>query len=348
MPHSRFYNRKGPFSARELAAAVGAELYQGELGGRMFVDVAPLSHAQDDQISFLDNSRYTQQFSESAAGACVVRARNIPQAPQGMVLLISENPYVTYAQIAALFYPTPVPEIGIHPSAVIHPSAQIGKGCTIEPHAVIEENVEVGEGSVIGAGTVLRRGVIVGKECRIAANCHIAFTMMGDRVIIHPQVAIGQDGFGFATEHGHHVKVPQLGKVMIGNDVEIGAGTCIDRGAAPDTVIGDEVKIDNLVQIGHNVRLGKGCIIVSQVGISGSTHLGDFVIVGGQTGIAGHLSIASGTRIAAKSGVMRNVEQGMDIGGSPAMPSREWHRQTLALKNLTRNEFMQNNSEENL
>lgn len=346
MPHSRFYDRKGPFSARELAEAVGAELYQGELGRRMFVDVAPLSHAQNDQISFLDNTRYTQQFSESGAGACIVRARNIPQAPQGMVLLIAENPYVAYAQIAAMFYPEPSAEVGIHPTAVIHPSATIGKGCAIEPYAVIEAGVEVGEGSSVGAGTVLRRGVSIGKNCRIAANCHVAYTMMGDRVIVHPNVAIGQDGFGFATERGHHVKVPQLGKVMIGNDVEIGAGTCIDRGAAPDTIIGDDVKIDNLVQIGHNVRLGKGCIIVAQVGISGSTHLGDFVVVGGQTGIAGHLTIASGTRIAAQSGVMRSVEKAMDIGGAPAMPSREWHRQTLAIKNLAKSDFMNHNNDE--
>ena len=343
MPHSRFYDRKGPFSARELANAVEAELYQPELGGRMFSDVAPLGQASEEDISFLDNSRYTQQFSESNAGACVARARQIPMAPKGMVLLISENPYVAYAKIARLFYPDTKTEAGIHPSAMIHPTAQIGAGCAIEPHAVIEADVVVGEGSTIGAGAVLRRGVMVGKDCKIGANCHIAFTLMGDRVIIHPQAAIGQDGFGFATERGNHIKVPQLGKVVIGNDVEIGANTCIDRGAAPDTLIGDGVKIDNLVQIGHNVRLGKGCIIVSQVGISGSTQLGDYVVVGGQVGIAGHISIAGGTRIAAKSGVMRSVEHTQDIGGSPALPMREWHKQTLALKNLTKSEFTKTN-----
>jgi UDP-3-O-[3-hydroxymyristoyl] glucosamine N-acyltransferase len=343
MPHSRFYDRKGPFSARALADAVEAELYQPELGGRMFADVAPLGQATEEHISFLDNSRYTQQFSESQAGACVARARLIPMAPKGMVLLISENPYATYAKIARLFYPELQPEAKIHPTAVIHPTAQIGAGCAIEPYAVIEADVVVGDGSFIGSGAVLRHGVMIGKECKIGAHCHIAYTMMGDRVIIHPSASIGQDGFGFATERGHHIKVPQLGKVVIGNDVEIGAGTTIDRGAAPDTVISDGVKIDNLVQIGHNVRLGKGCIIVSQVGISGSTQLGDYVVVGGQVGIAGHINIAGGSRIAAKSGVMRSVEHPMDIGGSPAMPMREWHKQTLALKNLTKSEFTKRN-----
>lgn len=343
MPHSRFYSRKGPFSARQLADAVGAELYQGEFGGRMFSDVAPLSHANTEQVSFLDNSRYIQQFSESAAGACVVRARHIPQAPQGMVLLLSENPYATYARLAGLFYPEPTPEPGIHPTAVVHPTATLGKNVSIEPHAIIESGVEIGDGSVIGAHTVLRQGVAIGADCRIGAHCHIAYTMMGDRVTIHPHVSIGQDGFGFATERGQHIKVPQLGKVQIGNDVEIGAGTCIDRGAAPDTIIGDQVKIDNLVQIGHNVRIGKGCIIVSQVGISGSTQLGDYVVIGGQAGLAGHISIAGGSRIAAKSGVMRSLEEPMDIGGSPAVPMREWHKQTLALKNLTKSDFASKN-----
>ena len=343
MPHSRFYNRKGPFSARELADAVEAELYQPQLGGRLFSDVSPLGQATEEHVSFLDNSRYTQQFSESQAGACVARARYIPLAPPGMVLLVSENPYVTYARIAGMFYPEPKAEVGIHPSAIIHPSAQIGAECTIEPYAVIEADVIVGEGCVIGSGAVLRRGVTLGKRCKIGAHCHVAFTLMGDRVILHPQVSVGQDGFGFATEKGQHIKVPQLGKVVIGNDVEIGANSCIDRGAAPDTLIGDGVKIDNLVQIGHNVRLGKGCIIVSQVGISGSTQLGDYVVVGGQAGLAGHISIAGGSRIAAKSGVMRSLEHPADIGGSPAVTMREWHKQTLALKNLTKSEFHKRN-----
>ena len=338
MPDSRFYKKEGPFSARQLADAVEAELYQAELGGRMLSDVAPLGQATEEHVSFLDNSRYTAQFAESAAGACVVRARNIDRAPPGMVLLISDNPYATYARIAAMFYPEPKPQAGIAKTAVIDASAHIGKGASIGPYAVIEAGVEVGEGTVIGPHAVIRRGVQIGRDCGIGAHAHIAYTLIGDRVVIHPQAAIGQDGFGFATDRGKHIKVPQLGRVVIGNDVEIGAGTCIDRGAAPDTIISDGVKIDNLVQIGHNVRLGKGCIIVAQVGISGSTQLGDYVVAGGQAGFAGHLTIAAGSRIGAQSGVMRSLDHAADIGGSPAIPMREWHKQTLALKNLARSE----------
>lgn len=347
MPDTRFYRKEGPFSARQLADAVEAELYQAELGGRMLVDVAPLGQATGEHVSFLDNTRYTQQFRESKAGACVIRPRMIEQAPAGMVLIVSDNPYATYARIASLFYPEPKPAPEISPKAVIHKTAKIGAGCTVEPYAVIEENVEIGDGTIVGPGAVIRRGVSIGRDCRIGAHCHIAYTIIGDRAIIHPQAAIGQDGFGFATDKGRHIKVAQLGRVIIGNDVEIGAGTCIDRGAAPDTIISDGAKIDNLVQIGHNVRIGKGCIIVAQVGISGSTQLGDYVVAGGQAGFAGHLSIAAGSRIGAQSGVMRSLERAQDIGGSPAVPMREWHKQTLALKALTRSEFATKNIDDN-
>lgn len=346
MPDSRFYRKEGPFEARALADAVEAELYQQELGGRLIHDVAPLGQAGEEHVSFLDNMRYTQQFRESKAGACVVRPRMIDMAPAGMVLLLSENPYATYARIASIFYPDPSPSGKVSKLAVIDPSAKIGNGCTVDPHAIIEEGVEIGDGTAIGPGAVIRRGVVIGKDCRIGANCHIAYSIIGDRTIIHPQAAIGQDGFGFATDKGRHTKVPQLGRVIIGNDVEIGAGTCIDRGAAPDTIIGEGVKIDNLVQIGHNVRLGKGCIIVAQVGISGSTQFGDYVVAGGQAGFAGHLTIAPGSRIAAQSGVMRSLERTQDIGGTPAMPMRDWHKQTLALKALTRSDFAAKNTEE--
>lgn len=347
MPDTRFYQNQGPFEAKVLAEMVDAELYQPELGGRPLYDVAPLGAATQEHVSFLDNTRYTQQFRESRAGACVVRPRQIEIAPAGMVLILSENPYATYARIAALFYPEPKPAPVVSKLAVIDASAKIGKDVSVGPYAIIEAGVEIGDHSIIGPGAVIRRGVIIGKHCQIGANCHIAYTQMGERVFIHPQAAIGQDGFGFATDKGKHIKVPQLGRVLIGNDVEIGAGTCIDRGAAPDTIIGDGAKIDNLVQIGHNVRIGKGCIIVAQVGISGSTQLGDYVVAGGQAGFAGHLSIAAGSRIGAQAGVMRSLEHAQDIGGSPAVPMREWHKQTLALKALTRQEYASKQSNGN-
>ncbi len=192
----------------------------------------------------------------------------------------------------------------------------------------------IGDGVVIGANTVIGKGVQIGSGSRIGALCTISHTIMGSQCIIHRGTHIGQDGFGFAMGRGGHVKVPQLGRVMIGSHVEIGSGTCIDRGAGPDTIIGDGCKIDNLVQIAHNVQLGRGCVVVSQVGISGSTVLEDGVVAGGQVGIAGHLTIGAGAMLAARSGVTRNLEGAKAYGGTPAVPIKDWHRQVVALNRL--------------
>lgn len=342
MVDSRFYERKGPFLLSDLANIAHAELYQPEKGDLSIEDVAPLHVADINHISFFSNRKYINNFARSQAGACIIEAEDIDLAPEGMALLITDNPYRAYAQIAATFYPpqeemlSPGVSSWIASTAVIDANATIGEGCRIDHGAVIGPEVVIGNYTRIGANTIISKGCMIGDNCVISNSVSIAYALIGDRAIIHPGVRIGQDGFGFAQDRGGHVKVPQLGRVIIGNDVEIGANSCIDRGAGPDTIIGDQAKIDNLVQIGHNVTLGRGCIVVAQVGIAGSTEVGDYVLIGGQVGIAGHLRIGSGVQIAGQSGVIRDVPPKEAVGGYPAIPVKQWHRQTAVLKHLVK------------
>ncbi len=335
MADPRFFARNTPLRLGDIAEMTGALLAEGE-GAFAIEDVAPLDRSDRQKISFLDNPKYIDSFAESKAGACFVKERYRDRAPKGMALLLTEDPYRAYARIAQHFYPF-IPQVdGISPHAVVEPSATIGKDTTIGPGAFIGKHVEIGERVIIGPNAVLHEGVSVGHDSRIGAISSLSHCLIGERVIIHRGVHIGQDGFGFALHRDGHMKVPQLGRVIVGNDVEIGAGTCIDRGTGPDTTIGDGAKIDNLVQIGHNVQIGRGAIVVAQVGISGSTRIGDGAVLGGQVGIAGHLRIGPGAKIAAQAGVMADIPAGESYGGSPAVPVKDWHRQTVALARLIR------------
>jgi UDP-3-O-[3-hydroxymyristoyl] glucosamine N-acyltransferase len=323
----RFFTVAGPFKLAELASIAGASLADPAAGDRLITDVAPLDQAGASDITFLDNRRYLEAFGASRAGACVALAANAERAPAGMALLFSEAPYMAFARIARAFYPTPAVEPGIAPSAAVDSTARLGPGCRVDGGAVIGRGAVIGAGCHIGANAVIGDAVTLGEACIVGAGASISHSILGNRVYIYPGARIGQDGFGFASGAEGHLRIPQLGRVIIHDDVEIGANTTIDRGAGPDTVIGAGCMIDNLVQIGHNVQMGRGCVIVSQVGISGSTKLGDFVVLGGQVGVAGHLNIGSGARIAAKSGVHTNIPAGAEMGGAPAVPVREWRRQ---------------------
>ena len=236
--------------------------------------------------------------------------------------------------IAQAFYPAPPAAAGVHPTACVDPTATLGEGVEVGAFAVIGARAEVGAGSAIGPHAVIGPGVCVGEGCRLHAGVVVSHALVGARVTLHPGVKIGQDGFGFAADPSGHVKAPQLGRVTIGDGCEIGANTTIDRGHLHDTVIGEGVWIDNLVQIGHNVRIGRGCILVAQSGVSGSTKLGDFVALGGQAGLAGHLTIGSGAQIAAQCGVMADVAPGAVVCGSPATPIKEYFRQVATLRRL--------------
>jgi len=337
MADPRFFATAGPFDLSALAGIAGAELVAGR--GRTtgsYRGVAPLEAAAAEDVSFFDNPRYAAAFAASKAGACIVRPDAAALAPATMALLVSANPYLGFARIAQAFHPVPALMPGIAPTASVDPSARLGEGCRVDAGAAIAAAAELGARCHVGANTVIGPGVRLGDDCTVEPGATLAYCLIGNRVLIHAGVRIGQDGFGFASGAEGHVKVPQLGRVIIGNDVEIGANTTIDRGAGPDTVIGAGTQIDNLVQIGHNVVLGKGCVVVAQVGISGSTKVGDYVVIGGQAGLTGHLSIGTKARIAGQSGVMRDVAEGETVGGSPATTMREWLRRVAVVDRLAR------------
>lgn len=336
MADSRFFKSAGPFSLERLAEIAGATLSDPAAGAVLVDDIAPLETATQTQLSFLDNKKYVDAFRQSKAKACLVRAELVDQAPDGMVCLITQNPYKSYALVAQAFYPEAKSNGTIAPSAVIDASAVIGDGTSVGACAVIGRDVTIGKNCVIMPGAVIADGVEIGDETHIGANTSLMCCKIGDRVRIYPGACIGQAGFGFAIDQTGFITVPQLGRVIIEDDVEVGANTTIDRGAGPDTIIGRGTRIDNLVQIGHNVRTGENCVIVAQTGISGSTHLGDFVMTGGQSGFAGHIKVGSGARVAAQSGVMRDIAPGNEVMGCPAVPIKQFMRQTAVLSKLTR------------
>lgn len=318
MADPRFFKNTGPKTAADLAALTGAVLSNLE-PDTLLEDVAPLDAAQGTHLSFLDNRKYLGQFQKTQAGACFVTSDLASKAPEGVGLLITPQPYRAYALAAQAFYPQ---------------DNGCGDETVIEDGAIVKPGASLGKGTLIEAGAVIGENVVIGDYCRVGPNAVVSHAVIGNHVRLYPGVKVGQDGFGFAIDPSGFVKVPQLGRVIIQDHVEIGANTTIDRGAGPDTVIGAGTWIDNLVQIGHNVKMGRCCVIVSQVGISGSTILGDFVMMGGQSGVAGHLEIGSGAKIGAQSGVMKSVPPGEQQMGAPAVPSKQFMRQVAMLKRL--------------
>ncbi|MGH7044062.1 MAG: UDP-3-O-(3-hydroxymyristoyl)glucosamine N-acyltransferase, partial [Acetobacteraceae bacterium] len=270
------------------------------------------------------------------AGAVLLQAGLESDVPAETVPIVCPNPAAAWTRVAALFHPLPPLRPGAHPSAVVDPAARIDPSAEIGPLAVIGAGAEIGARCRIGPHAVIGEGVVIGADCRIGAAASVSHAIIGARVLLHPGARIGQEGFGLTEGENGLLTMPQLGQVVIEDDVEVGANSTIDRGALADTVIGAGSRLDNLVQIGHNVRLGRCCVIVAQVGISGSTVLDDFVVVGGQAGFAGHLTIGARARVGAQAGVIRNVPEGADMLGTPAMPARIFFRQVAWLRRMVR------------
>jgi UDP-3-O-[3-hydroxymyristoyl] glucosamine N-acyltransferase len=344
MADENFFYNQGPISLADIATLSQSSLFLPAhlQPDELIYDVASLDEADNKTITVLNNAKYLPVLAKTQAKACFIEEKYASKAPKSLALLISANPYKAYALTGMAFYPQIKPQAVIAKNATIDSSAVIGENTNIEGNVVIGANVKIGKNCHIGTNTVLDQGVVIGDHTYISSNVSISYALIGKQVLIHPGVRIGQDGFGFASDFFGHYKIPQLGRVLIGNNVEIGANTCIDRGSSRDTVISDGCMIDNLVQIAHNVVLGKNCVIVAQVGIAGSTTLGDFVVVGGQGGIAGHLAIGSGAKIAAQSGVIKDIQAMSEQGGYPAMPIKQWHRQTIMLKKILKEQMKTN------
>ena len=338
---ARFFARSGPHSLAAVVAAAGGDAAADgalSLGQSLLHGISPLQTATPDTVSFLDNRRYVDALKATSAGAVLVHPALAGHVPPGTVAIRTAQPYLAWARVAALFHPEPPVRPGIHQAASVDPAAQVDASAEIAALAVIEAGAEIGPRCRIGPLAVIGAGVILGADCRVGAGASISHAVVGNRVYFYPGCRVGQEGFGFATGPTGFTTVPQLGRVLIGDDVEIGANTTIDRGSSQDTVIGSGTRIDNQVQIGHNVRLGRCCVIVAQAGISGSAVLGDFVQLGGQAGVTGHLTIGDFARIGAKSGVMADVPAKAEYVGAPAMPAREFFRELTTLRKIAARE----------
>jgi UDP-3-O-[3-hydroxymyristoyl] glucosamine N-acyltransferase len=335
MEHPGFFERAGPFSLASVAAAAEAKLADGADPNLRLEDVKPLDDAGTGDLSFVDNPKYLPAFAATSAGACLVAPKFANQAPSGTVCLVTPEPYRAFARALLLFYPDALrPKAALAGGSNVHPSAMIEPGAVVEAGAVIGPEARIGEGTTIAAGSVIGYRVHVGRNCYIGPNASVTHALIGNHVTIHAGTAIGQDGFGFAMGKAGHVKVPQIGRVIIQDGVEIGANATVDRGALRDTIIGEGTKIDNLVQIGHNVVIGRHCIIVAQTGISGSAQLGDLVALGCLGGLDRHLQLGAGAQSAASSNVRGDVPPGVRWGGTPAKPVRLWFRELTLVQKL--------------
>jgi len=335
-----FFPPRSTLSLREISDITGVPLPANAEPEFQVEGVASLDSAGPSDLACMDNPTYARELAETRAGVCLVLDRFAANTPAETVAMASAQPLRAYAQVLARMFPDAArPQSsfaadGVSPHACVHPTARLGAGVTVDPGAAVGPGGRIGAGSIIGAQAVIGPKVEIGSDCAIAAGVTVTNALIGNRVVLHPGVRVGQDGFGYVMSPTGHMKVHQLGRVIIHDDVEVGANTTIDRGSRRDTIVGEGTKIDNLVQIAHNVVIGRHCIIVAQVGIAGSTTIEDLVAIGGHTAVAPNLRIGKGAQIAAGAGVMTDVPPGQRWGGSPARPAREFFREHATLKSL--------------
>lgn len=334
MPDPRFYPPGPGLTLAEAAALTGAALAGGDPALRL-TGAAPLRAAGPGDVAFATGPKVAADLAATRAGACLV--------PPGMAdapcaLLVAADPKSAWVRLAAALHPDPAPVPGIGPGAQVHPAAVLGPGVEIGPNAVVGAGAELGAGCIVGPTAVIGAGCVLGPGCRIGAGASVACAILGAGVILHPGVRLGTDGFGYVPGPRGALKVPQLGRVILGDGVEVGANSCIDRGTGEDTEIGAGTKLDNLVHIAHNVKVGRHCLIMTQVGIAGGTVLGDGCIVAGQAAIRDHVTIGAGVTLAPQSGVTKDIPAGQTWGGSPAVEVRQWRREVAALRRLARKE----------
>ena len=343
MAQPTFFTKPPLKTLAEIAALVGAHLADPSRAGQAIKGLASLDEAGPSHLTFFDNPRYAEQLTATRAGACIVGKRFEADVPAHVTVLRAAQPFRAFVQIARELHREALrPQSwfgieGISPSAIIDPSAHLEDGVIVEPLAVIGADVEIGAGTIVGAGAVIGAGVKIGRDCNVGARTALQYAMIGNNVLIHPGCSIGQDGYGFVFFGPEgHLKVPQTGRVLIQNDVEIGAGTTIDRGSLRDTVIGEGTKIDNQVQIGHNVTIGRHCLLAAQIGLAGSLTIGDNVALGAKVGINNHVKIGDGAQVTAMSAVKDDIPDNGRWGGYFAKPTKQWFREIVAVERLVR------------
>ncbi len=338
MADPRFFENLGPFTLAQICEKAGIAVPTGTDSAREFFDVADLPGSDSRHLTFFSGSfALRDAFAASRAGACLVGEKGKrPDAPDGMIVIETSSVAHAFAAVAAMFYPEHSQPVWPEGMPAVSLQARIGRNVTLAPGVVVGAGAEIGDDTRVGPGAVIGPGVAIGRNCEIGANVSISHAFVGDRVIILPGARLGQPGFGFASTGADYLKIPQLGRVIVQDDVEIGANTTIDRGALSDTVIGEGSKLDNLIMIAHNCRIGRHCVIAGQTGLAGSVVLEDGVVLAGQVGLGDHSRVGAGARMGARSGTGSAVflEGGVDYGGAPAKPVREWAREIYALARL--------------
>jgi UDP-3-O-[3-hydroxymyristoyl] glucosamine N-acyltransferase len=342
MAEPMFFKHTAGLTVGDIVNLTGAVPRGDAPSDRRIANVSSPDRAGPRDLIFVDKPKFAEALELSQADVCLTSERLSAKVPARMTALLCAEPYRAFLQVARVLFPDAMRPSslfegsGASPGAHVHPTARLEDGVTIDPGAVIGPRVEIGARSIIAAGAAIGPGVRIGRDCAIGAGAAVMHALVGDRVVIHSGARIGQDGYGFMRSRNGLEKIPQLGRVIIQDDVEIGTNTTIDRGGIRDTVIGEGSKIDNLVQIGHNVAIGRYCILAGHVGVSGSVTIGDYAMLGGKAGIADHVTIGEGASVSAGSGVMHDIGPGERWGGYPASTAREWMRGVALLRRLLR------------